>query len=489
MYRPSDPQKGLFDVGGLLPPEKRERCEHSWAGPFRRQALPILRKVEDEFADLFHPELGRPNRPVELVLGVLILKEMSDLTDQEALEALEYDVRWWYAFEREPHDLHLCQKTLHNFRVGLIEKDKSRVAFERVTDELIGALGVNVSRQRLDSTQILSNFAVLTRLGLFCETIRVFLKQVKQTDEATYHGLGLGILKRHAEESRYRDARWGEGPRRLGVVARDLWRLIKRFENDERIRGTQEWALLKRLFEEQCELVEGPQEPRDDDDDQADGSAPVVLKESGKISSGSLQTPHDPQVSYSGHKGKGYAMQVAETCVAENDVQLITHVQVTPACQSDVNQTVPTVEALEARGQKPQELVADTNYSGAENAAALARQGVRLTAPAAPIGKPDPAKEYPEPAAQCPQDPKQAVEWLRRQQASAAFKERYAIRAGIEATNSELHRAHGTKKLRVRGGSRVNLAACFKALGCNLKRALRCWLAREATPQATAVPA
>src|SRR3989337_558513 len=113
MYRPSDPQKNLFDAGGLLPPKKRERCERSWAGAFRRHALPILRKVEGEFAELYHPELGRPNRPVELVLGVLILKEMSDLTDQEALDALEYDVRWWYGLEREPHELHLCQKTMH----------------------------------------------------------------------------------------------------------------------------------------------------------------------------------------------------------------------------------------------------------------------------------------------------------------------------------------------------------------------------------------
>ncbi len=125
LYRPSDPQKPLFDAGGLLPPDKRERCEKTWAGPFRERALPILRKVEDEFAELYPPGEGRPNRPVELVVGTLLLKEMSDLTDAEALDALEYDARWWYALGREPHETHLCQKTLHNFRTGLIEKEKS----------------------------------------------------------------------------------------------------------------------------------------------------------------------------------------------------------------------------------------------------------------------------------------------------------------------------------------------------------------------------
>ena len=67
-----------------------------------------MRNVEDEFADLFDAELGRPNRPVELVLGTLILKEMSDLTDAEALEHLDFDALWWWAFQREPQELQLC---------------------------------------------------------------------------------------------------------------------------------------------------------------------------------------------------------------------------------------------------------------------------------------------------------------------------------------------------------------------------------------------
>ena len=48
------------------------------------------------------------------------------------------------------------------------------------------------------------------------------------------------------------------------------------------------------------------------------------------MSADSLQSPHDPDVTYSGHKGKGYEVQVAETCHEENATQLITHVEVTP---------------------------------------------------------------------------------------------------------------------------------------------------------------
>lgn len=462
-----------------MPPEKRERCEASWAGAFRRHALPILRGVEDEFAGLFDPEMGRPNRPVELVLGTLILKEMSDLTDEEALYHLEFDVLWWYALSREPHETHLCQKTLHNFRTGLMKHDKSKVAFRDVTDELIRALGVDVGRQRLDSTHILSNIAIRNRLGLFCDVIRKFLGAVKKEDPKAYEGIPERLRGRYAEERRYEDAKKQEGPRRVGVAARDVWRLVERFEDPEKLSKAEEYHLLERLLKEQCAPTLEAEEPGKDDDDHGEGGACVVAKEAKDIESGSLQSAHDPDVTYSGHKGKGYSVQVSETCGEGNEVRFLTEVEVTRACESDQRSTVPVVVALAAADLKPKELVADTQFSGGENAAALAKEGVNLLAPAAPTGKPIPGKEYPEPAPECPQEAKQAVEWLRQQEASPRFKERYKIRSGIESTNAELKGPHGMRKLRVRGQKRVKLAVYFKALACNVKRALRAWLARE----------
>ena len=67
----------------------------------------------------------------------------------------------------------------------------------------------------------------------------------------------------------------------------------------------------------------------------------------------------------------------------------------------------------------------------------------------------------------------------RRYEQTEEFRKRYAWRAGIEATNSELKRAHGMGFLRVRGGLRVRLAVYFKALACNVKRRVR-YLAAQA---------
>ena len=476
MYRRTEPPSADFDAGGLLPPETRTRCEKSWAGPFHRHALPILLGVEDEFADLFNSEMGRPNRSVSLGRGVLILKDMEDRTDEEVLGNLECDTRYWWAFQMDPRGVHLCQKTLHNFRVKLMEKSKSKLAYREVTDRLIESLAVKVARQRLDSTHILSNFAVLNRLGIFCETLRIFLREVKKVDEKLYETIPAGVRRRHGEGADYHDARREEGARRLTVVARDVFRLVRLFEGNAAVTALAEWKLLTRLFAEQCEVRPDAKGPDSGDEDRGDGEAPVVLKAPKDVSSASLQTPHDPDVTYSGHKGKGYEVQVSETCAEANVAQMITNVEVTRACGSDAKATVPMVEDLSKAGHKPDELVADTGYSSAQNAADLAASDVNLLAPCPAPAKPDPEKEYPPPAEKCPKDREGAAEWLRNQEASPSFPKRYAIRAGGEATNSELKRAHGMRKLRVRGEDRVKLAIYFKALACNLKRALRWWL-------------
>ena len=55
-------------------------------------------------------------------------------------------------------------------------------------------------------------------------------------------------------------------------------------------------------------------------------------------------------------------------------------------------------------------------------------------------------------------------------QQTTEWKDRYRIRSGIEATNSELKRAHGIGRLKVRRLPRVCLAVALKVTACNIKR-------------------
>jgi len=55
-------------------------------------------------------------------------------------------------------------------------------------------------------------------------------------------------------------------------------------------------------------------------------------------------------------------------------------------------------------------------------------------------------------------------------QQTPQWKERYKIRSGIEATNSELKRCYGIGKLRVRRMAKVLFAVTCKLMACNVKR-------------------
>lgn len=541
MFRERSPQGSLLQSEFLVPPAKAKRLERSWAETFHTRALPLIE--EARFAHLYCEDNGRPNRAVQTVLGVLLLKEMFDLTDQEALEQLEFNLLWHHALRLTADEAHLPQKTLHNFRVRLLTHDGGRLAFEETTDRIIVALGLRTGKQRLDSTHILSNMALLTRLGLFCETLRRFLRAVARQHPELASRLPAGVrgryLKEDDEATAYEDARTDQGRRRLAVCARDLYRLVDRFRRTT-VTKLPEYRLLQRLLREQC-VVGRHREglPGDDDDDAGEGRVPVALKEPKAVRADSLQSPHDPDATYSGHKGKGYEVQVAETCDPANPVQILTHVAVTPSSGSDAAVPVPLLEALDKRGIAPAELTADTSYGSGRNAFEAARRGTELVSPVAgPTPKAAPARErgdgpvpftaadfqidaWGDTPAVCPAGHRSIEEWeltaapervelyfaaatcedcpvrarcpvkrdrrtenyvlkpdlvqvnieqRRRAGATEEWRQRYAVRAGIEGTNSELKRGHGLGRLQVRGGQRVRLAVYLKALACNLKR-------------------
>ena len=556
MFRARDPQVNLWQSEFLVTPKKAKLLQRSWAEVFRNDALPLI--DEERFAPMYCPDNGRPNRAVQTVLGVHILKEMFNLTDQESLEQLEFNLLWHHALRLDMEDSHLPQKTLHNFRVRLMQHDGGRVAFCETTDRIIESLGLRTGKQRLDSTHIMSNIAMLTRLGLFCETIRLFLRAVARENpklgESVAQGLAQRYLKEDGEATSYEDVRSGEGRRRLAVCARDLYRLV------DRLRGTsaakmEEYRLLERLLQEQCHVGKHSDgRPEADDDDVGEGKVPIALKKPKEVRSDSLQSPHDPDATYSGHKGKGYEVQVSETCDEENPTQIITHVEVTPSSGSDAEVTVPVVDALGERDIRPKELWSDTSYGSGRNGWEAGRRGTELVSPVGgaapkeaetseepvrltaadfqidvtanrptvcPAGHQAVAEYEDEDAPErvevhftreicepCPLRPRCPVRWRRRPElaggrslgayvlsadlvrvnierrrraeANGDWRKRYALRAGIEGTNSELKRRHGLGRLRVRGGRRVRLVVYLKALACNIKRMVRVRLAEKA---------
>ena len=511
MFRETPTQRSLFSVEHRMEEGKLERLKRSWAHAYRSDALPLI--DENKFALFFDPENGRPNKSVRMLVSVLLLKEIYNLTDREALEQLEWNTQWHYALDVLPEAAHTCQKTLHNFR-GHLLSDEGAGLFESTTAALIEAAGLRTGRQRQDSTHIISNIKVLTRLGLFVKTVEQFLEALRKEHPRLCGQVPEELRGRYLDrEGYFADARSSEAPRRMEQTALDVYELVLRFGDHAVVRRMASFELLKRLFEEQC-VPPQTQEPER-----------IELLE--KPSSSSLQSPSDPDVTY-GHKGKGYEVQLTETCEEDNPFQVVTAVDVHGANESDQQQVLPQLEQVERTcGVPPQELHADAGYGSGDNILAARERGTELKAPIGSNGPESgvtlgdfefdaagelvlhcPVGELPlahepgrgrvtlalfEPSACescplnsiCPTETRQgrrvlsytlpdvAIARRRVEQETPEFKERHKIRSGIEATNSELKTCHGLRKLAVRREPRVALSVRLKLLGLNIKRYVR----------------
>jgi hypothetical protein len=489
---------------------KRARLQQSWAQAYRNHALPLI--DESRFAKYFDADNGRPNKSVRLVVSVLVLKEIRDLTDNEALEQLEWNGAWQYALDVTPEEAHTCQKTLHNFRGLLLEDDEGAGLFESTTAKLIKAAGLRTERQRQDSTHIVSNIRLLNRLGLFVATLTQFLESLRRTHPDLCDALPQELCERYLDrEGYFGDSRGSEAPRRLEQTALDVHHVVRRFGGHTQVASMESFALVARLYAEQCVPPTNETPER------------ITLQES--PSTASLQSPADPDVTY-GHKGKGYETQLTETCAEENPFQAVTSVSVHGANESDQHQVEPALEQIERTcGKAPEEMDADSGYASGKNILLAEEHGTELVTP---IGSKGPAslmrledftlEESGERVVQCPmgQQPVEhrpsgggkailvcfdavvckkcvlrnicltnrrrqhrvlrlvpedvAVARRRVEQETPAFKERYKMRSGIEATNSELKRSHRLGKLRVRRRPRVALSVRLKVLGLNIKR-------------------
>jgi len=164
-----------------------------------------------------------------------------------------------------------------------------------------------------------------------------------------------------------------ESKKTLSEVSKDLFDLVQQFRGYPEVTSMYSYQLLERVLHEHGHLT-------DDKDN------PIELKDSKAIASDSLQNPSDPDATYSGHKGQGYQVQVMETfCDDEthkqHSVNLITHVEIEPAHESDANAIVPAIESVEERNLKPKELMADSLYGSDDNCKNADEQGAELVAP------------------------------------------------------------------------------------------------------------
>jgi hypothetical protein len=355
--------------------------------------------------------------------------------------------------------------------------------------------------------------AHLGRIRLFVRTIRTFLTNLKRQHSKEYSTLGEIVLRYDKKSDGAFAVKPTESAKKLVELGDDCFSLVERFKAHAAVVTMDSYKQLVRMFVEQC-IVE-----------KDDNGARAVVKANKDVPSDSLQNPSDPDAGYCGHKGKGYQMQVMETYSEDkSQPNLITHIKVEAANESDSNALLPAIEDAGKRDLAPTELLADTLYGSDDNVETAKELGITVIAPvmgtkesatgladftfsetdqitACPelqtptktkTGKNGGTTVYFNKAicdschrqSECPvkRDKKSCtisydakslrLSRRRQREKEEAFVEKYRYRSGVEGTMSDLDRMTGLKHLRVRGMPQVRLSATLKATGLNILRSV-----------------
>jgi hypothetical protein len=517
-------QQQLFDPWAHLSPKRRKMLDDDWPGLFRQHLLDQL--PVQQIARSFCQDNGRPSKELHTVLGALLLQQTMDLSDRAAIEQLCFNIQWHYALnipEESDEAKYISEKTLYTMRQLIIEHRLDQEFFENIADKLAAVFGVDTRNQRIDSVHIQSNMRKLGRIRIFSQTTTKFLVNLKRHHRGLFDKLDQTIVERYLgkkSQAAFAMVKPSASDKTLAIVSADLFDLIEQFKGQPALCSMHSYKLMQRVLSEQCNI-----------EDDTDGKKLTVKKPS-QIPSDSLQNPSDPDASYSGHKGQGYQVQVMETyCPSEDKPQkqqslnLITHVAVQTACESDAGALVPAIDETQKRQLAPEQLLADTLYGSDSNHQAAAAADVQLVAPVhkgnssntnlltgfsfnangyvtqCPAGHSPERVRYKKKTERysaaftktvcqkCPgfgqcqlkegknhffrhySDKQCRLAVRRAAELQESFMECYRYRAGVEATMSELDRRTGVKNLRVRGKPAVRFAAVMKATGLNILRA------------------
>ena len=342
MFRCNDQhlQFGMFDTFHQLSGKVRQRLDVSWAGTFYRELF--CRIGEEEFAKLYSDEPSRPNTPVNVLVGLEVIKAGFGWSDEELYDAFLFNLQVRYALGlRDVGSGNFELRTLYNFRRRLSQhmqetgENLLERVFAQVTNEQLARLKLKTGKQRMDSTLVASNIRQMSRLQLLVEVLQRVWRMLDETDRPNYATLFAPYEQGSSGQYCYR-VRGEEVPAHLEVIGRLMHRLVMDLE--VRHCDHPAYLVLRRVFEEHFVTEE---------EDEG-----VRVKTHSELSAASLQSPDDWEATYREKRGKGYqgyTANVTETCDPENPLQLITQVQVAPNVTDDEALLVEGLPELKER--------------------------------------------------------------------------------------------------------------------------------------------
>jgi transposase len=352
------PQQSLFDAIGL----PHRVPTDSFYG--RMAAVNDVLFSDDDLKDLYCLDNGRPSLPPSLMSGILLLQFYDDVSDEEAVERLQFDLRWKVALHLPLDYAGFDPSSLTYFRRRLVEHGRERYAFDRLVSvgRSVGFIPDTVTLL-IDATPVKAAGAVQDTYTLLRKGIRKLLKAAGYHVAGKRQGLSPQVrtlMERYVEHDRKAKIDWSNRQERaaqLKVLVRDaeaVLELASSHSDDADVRSIG-WLLTKILGDDVVTDEQG-------DPQIGDGTAPdrvISLTE--------------PDMRH-GHKSKARRFDGFKALITtEQSSELIVDIGDIPATGSEGAHLLPAVERIETLAQvKVERVIGDGAFGSGELRAACA---------------------------------------------------------------------------------------------------------------------
>ena len=360
-------QISFTDSFSGLTAREQKALEKSWAKVFADEIFPAI--DEKRFSVLYSDKASRPNTPVNVIVGALIIKELFDYSDDEMVENLMLDFRIQYAlhttsFEEQP----LSDKTLSRFRKRcydyktLHNKDLYHDCVKDLSASIAKLMEISGKVRRMDSMMIESNIRKLSRMELIYTCIAKLAVYVNKINASALpddlkHYIDPNDFNRVIYHQRSTDA-----DKRMKQLLSDADKLLALCESD--YNDSTEYELFVRCLSEQT-IVENE-------------NRRLRTKEDGGMKSSMMQNPSDPEATFRSKAGKehrGYVANLEESVGANGSV--VTEYQYEQNNHSDSQFIQEHLERMDKQEERTV-IVTDGAYSGTENTQLAADKNVEL---------------------------------------------------------------------------------------------------------------
>lgn len=341
--------------------------DKSWAKVFAENIFPKIR--EDDFSVLYSNKASRPNTPVNVIVGALILKESLGVVDDEIVQALMFDIRYQYAlhttsFKEQP----LSDRTLSRFRARCLSYetetgiDLIHSCVVGLASELTEFMGITPKMQRMDSMMVAANIRNLSLLELFYTCVANLAVMMMK------HGMELPEKQKHyVEKDDYNSfiyhQRDLDAKERTITVMHDAEKLIELCEGS--FDDKSEYQLIIRLLKEQTIFSD-------------DGDRRLREQSEKENKSKALMNPSDPEATFrkkAGSKHIGYVGNFTET-VGVN-TSLVTDYSYEQNIYSD-SRFLNDYLSEQPVNEETITLVADGAYGGEKNISLAIERNIKL---------------------------------------------------------------------------------------------------------------